>query len=66
MPNRCKIKGIWWLIDPPYLRKPTNDKNRKDIELKIDDDLNKAYNYIAAYLRIPVEDVEEAFEEENI
>ena len=65
MPKRCKIKGIWWHIDPPYLRKPTNDKNRKDIELKIDDDLSRAYNYIAKYLRMDVSEVIEAFEKEN-
>ena len=63
MSKRCKIKGITWLIQPPYLRKPTDDKNRKDIELKIDDDLDKAYRYIAVYHRIDVGVVVEAFKE---
>ncbi len=63
MSKRCTINGITWLIDPPYLRKPTNDKNRKDIELKINDDLDTAFNYIAIYLRISVEDVRAAFED---
>ena len=65
MSQRRKIKGITWLIDPPYLRKITDEKNRKNIELKVDDDLNKAYRYIAVYLRIPVEDVKVAFEEKR-
>lgn len=59
----AKIKGITWLIKPPYLHKPNNDKKRKDIELKIDDDLNKAYIYIAKYSRISVNEVIEKFKE---
>lgn len=61
MSQRAKIKGIEWLIQPPYLHKPTTDKNRKDIELKIDDDPGKAYNYIAKYLRMDVNEVMKAF-----
>ena len=65
MSKRSKIKGITWLIQPPYLHKPTDDKNRKDIELRIDDDPDKAYSYIAKYHRIDVSEVMEAFRNEG-
>jgi len=58
----AKVKGITWQIMPPYLRKPNTDKSRKDIELKIDDDLDKAYTYIAKYSRMSAGEVKHIFE----
>lgn len=58
----AKIKGVTWKIKPPYLYKPIDDKNRKDIQLKIDDDLEKAYTYIARYLRMDAGEVKHTFE----
>lgn len=59
----AKIRGVTWQIVPPYLHKPNTDKKRKDIEMKIDYDLNKAYAYIAKYSRIDESEVIEKFKE---
>lgn len=61
--SSAKVKGITWQIIPPYLHKPNQDKTRKDIEIKIDDDVNKAYDYIAKYSRMNVNEVINIFKE---
>ena len=57
----AKIKGITWQVDPPYLIKLTDDKKRKNKELKIDGDLSRAYSYIAKYHGIEEKEVIKTF-----